>query len=356
MGKLALFKFAYFVSVVLTFALMIVSILGGFAGHVHPKQNLFVTYLGLALPVLLILCAVMLVYWLCRRKWWALFPLLALGCNYPFLSSMFQISGGESDVAERPLKVMTLNARNFVDDNQDDSADDIRSYLEEEDVQVVCFQEYSDFVSGRAEKVSKFLYSLFPYQSLSGSIAIFSKHPIVKKDYLTFRETNNGAQWADLQIGEEKLRIVNVHLQTTGVNSALRQAAKYEKNGANVSGKERADMVADRMGYEFYRRAEQADMIYDLVKQTPHPVILCGDLNDTPASYTYRRVKGNLEDGFRKAGKGYMYTYKGVKGLVRIDYIFHSPLLKARQYYSDSQIWSDHNPVVMELDLTAKNE
>lgn len=354
MGKLALFKFAYFVSVVLTFALMIVSILGGLAGHVHPKQNLFITYLGLTLPVLLILCGIMFVYWLCRRKWWTLFPLLALLCNIPFLSSVFQISGGETEPADRPLRVMTLNVRGFVDDNQDDSADNILTYLEQEEVQVVCFQEYSDFVSGRSEKISKYLNSLFPHQALSGSIAIFSKHPIVKKDYLTFRDTNNGAQWVDLEIDRQKVRIINLHLQTTGVNSALRQAAKYEENGANISNTEKADMVADRMGYEFFRRAEQADMIYDLVKQTPHPVIVCGDLNDTPASYTYRRVKGDLEDGFHTAGKGYMYTYKGAKGMIRIDYIFHSPALKAHQYYSDSQIWSDHNPVVMEVDLAIK--
>ena len=46
------------------------------------------------------------------------------------------------------------------------------------------------------------------------------------------------------------------------------------------------------------------------------PVILCGDFNDTPASYTYRTVKGDLTDGFRDCGSGFGYTLSSIKAYI----------------------------------------
>lgn len=352
MGKLALFKFAYFLSIVLTFVLAVVTVLGSFAGNVSPRLNMFMTMIGLALPVLLIVNAVVLVYWAIRRKFWFLLPMLALLANYHFISATIQLVSDGEEPDGYMLKVMTLNARNFVDDNQDDSVDEIKRFIEDENINVVCFQEYRDFVSGRPERVSKFLETIFPYQTISGSVAAFSKFPIKKRDYITFRESNNCAQWIDIEVGRGKeVRVFNVHMQTTGVNSVLRHAAKMEQKGIAVDNGQRVTMVSNRMGYEYIRRAEQADIISDIVKETRTPMLLCGDFNDTPSSYTYKCLKGRMKDGFKSAGKGYMYTYRGAKGLMRIDYIFHSEELGGVNYYSKNYNWSDHNPVVMELNL-----
>lgn len=352
MGKLALFKFAYFLSIVLTFALAVVTVLGTFAGNVSPKLNIFMTMIGLALPLLLIVNVILLVYWAIRRKFWFVLPMLALLANYHYISATIQLVSGGEEADGYMLKVMTLNVRNFVDDNQDDSVDEIKQYIEDESINVVCFQEYRDYVSGRPERISKFFEAIFPYQAISGSVATFSKFPIQKRDYITFRESNNCAQWVDLEVSRGKLvRLFNVHMQTTGVNSVLRHAAKMEQQGISVGNGQRATMVSNRMGYEYIRRAEQADIISDIVKETRSPMVLCGDFNDTPASYTYKRLKGRMNDGFKSAGKGYMYTYRGAKGLMRIDYIFHSEELGAVNYYSPNYNWSDHNPVVMEMNL-----
>lgn len=339
-------------SIVLTFVLTVVTVLGAFAGNISPKLNMFMTALGFALPALLIVNAIVLLYWLVRRKYWFVLPTLALFANFHFISATIQLASGGEAPDGYMLKIMTLNARNFVNDEQDDSVDEIKNFIEDESINVVCFQEYRDFVSGRPERISKFLSSIFPHQYVSGSVATFSKFPIAKKDYITFRESNNCAQWVDLEVNQGKvIRIFNVHMQTTGVNSALRQAAKMEQKGISVDNAQRASMVTNRMGYEYIRRAEQADIISDIVKETSGPMVLCGDLNDTPASYTYKRLKGRMEDGFKSAGKGYMYTYRGAKGLMRIDYIFHSEELGGVNYYTRNQSWSDHNPVIMEMNL-----
>ena len=98
-------------------------------------------------------------------------------------------------------------------------------------------------------------------------------------------------------------------------------------------------------------RANQAKLIEKHITKTEKPIILCGDFNDTPASYTYRTLKSNLKDGFRTCGKGYGYTFRGLLHLLRIDYIFHSDNLQGIEYYSPSLKWSDHNPVIMKVEL-----
>lgn len=350
MGKLALFKFAYFVSIVLTFILTVISVLGAFAGNVHPRSNMFMTGIGLALPVLLIINVIILLYWIIRRKIWFVLPLCAIAANYNFVSATIQWPHDNERPNGETIKIMTFNARGFIDDDQDDSVDEIKSFIEEERINVICFQEYRDYVNGRPERVSKFLESTFPHQAITDNVAIFSKYPIAKKDFITFRESNNCAQWIDIEVRRnEFVRIFNVHMQTTGINSTLRQAAKMEQKGMAVDKGTQVEMVANRMEHEYIRRAEQADIISDIVKETQTDIILCGDFNDTPASYTYKQLKGKLKDGFKTAGHGYMYTYRGAKGLMRIDYILHSKGLKGINYDSPSQRWSDHNPVIMEM-------
>ena len=98
-------------------------------------------------------------------------------------------------------------------------------------------------------------------------------------------------------------------------------------------------------------RANQAKLIEKYITKTEKPIILCGDFNDTPASYTYRTLKSNLKDGFRTCGKGYGYTFRGLLHLLRIDYIFHSDNLQGIEYYSPSLKWSDHNPIIMKVEL-----
>ena len=353
MGKLAMYKFAYFLLIVFTFLLTVISVLGVFVGNVHPRNNLLFCYIGLALPALLVICLVMLIYWSIKRKVWFLFPLIAIVANYGYLSAILQIPLGDGVPPKgNILKIMTLNTRNFIDDNLEDSANDIKEFLKDESINIVCFQEYRDYVDGRPERISKFFESDFPYQSITDNVATFSKFPLRKRDYLTFRESNNRAQWVDVEVGLNHLvRVINVHMQTTGVNSVLHQASQMEEKGISVTTTQQTGMVTDRMGHEYVRRAEQADIIADIVKEVRMPIILCGDFNDTPTSYTYKKLKGRLKDGFKTAGEGYMYTYRGAKGFMRIDYILHSETLEGVNYYSPERNWSDHNPVIMEINL-----
>ena len=76
---------------------------------------------------------------------------------------------------------------------------------------------------------------------------------------------------------------------------------------------------------------------------------MVGDFNDTPVSYTYKKMRGGLEDPFINAGNGFAYTYNRLFSMLRIDYVFHSPLFETEAYRSADLPWSDHNPVFVRM-------
>lgn len=98
-------------------------------------------------------------------------------------------------------------------------------------------------------------------------------------------------------------------------------------------------------------RAFQARKVADHIKKSPYPVIVCGDFNDTPVSYAYRKVKGELKDAFVEAGWGISNSYNGELPSFRIDYILHDKKFKAVNYSRDRVVYSDHFPVRCRLSM-----
>ena len=60
---------------------------------------------------------------------------------------------------------------------------------------------------------------------------------------------------------------------------------------------------------------------------------------------------GDLKDAFCEKGRGIIFTYRGLLGVFRIDYLFHSNDLATVGYDSEQPQWSDHNPVLVDLKL-----
>ena len=107
--------------------------------------------------------------------------------------------------------------------------------------------------------------------------------------------------------------------------------------------------ILRRLKRAFVKRVTQADMINVHISQCKYPVILCGDFNDTPASYVYHTIRGYLKDAFIESGTGFEQTYVGKFPRFRIDYIFHSPSFQSKQYHHVTETLTDHYPIVCYL-------
>lgn len=96
-------------------------------------------------------------------------------------------------------------------------------------------------------------------------------------------------------------------------------------------------------------RAVQADIVADYLKlHEKLPVILCGDFNDTPISYTRRRILSQgLTDAYETTGNGFGRTFNRDAICVRIDHMMCSRHFKPYACQVDCSInASDHYPIV----------
>ena len=142
------------------------------------------------------------------------------------------------------------------------------------------------------------------------------------------------------------LGIFTNHLQTTSVNSIKPRLYQAKESMNSQEGTEAAFQLAFQMKKKFVLRAMQADFVRQQIDNSTGDIIVCGDFNDTPASYVYNHIKGNLTDGFRDSGSGFGYTFRELIRIFRIDYIFYSGSFEGLRYDSPNLPWSDHKPVV----------
>jgi endonuclease/exonuclease/phosphatase family metal-dependent hydrolase len=303
-----------------------------------------------------------------RRRRWAFIPLAALVFNYGYILAIFQFSFTKkipeghysSNYADGYLKIATYNVGNFGGEITGYSCKEIARYMKEQEVDVLCFQECGDnkyFPMDSIRNVfSHWRYALIPTEdSIRGvlPIAVFSRYPLGNPQFISDQQSANCSMQCDIVLGRDTVRLLNNHLQTTSVSQNRR---KWERGLANSNDTRREAEVVQgaitSLHANFVKRAEQTDSIRQLVVASPYPVLACGDFNSLPSSYTYAELSDVLKDGFRTSGRGYMYTYRYFKRLLRIDYIFHSPGIQGYRYYSpDLDLCSDHNPVLMEMKI-----
>ena len=181
-------------------------------------------------------------------------------------------------------------------------------------------------------------------------MVIYSRYPITGKKALEFEDTNNSAMWADVDVKGNEVRIFNVHLQSTGINRTLHHADKLMKQNLEISKNRVLNAIYGHYMLGMMLRTGQAEQVAAEKNKSKIPVILCGDFNDVPYSYVYNTMLGNMVDGFKECGHGWMHTYRGKKA-VRIDYIFHDQDIKGVNYYQSDLTYSDHYPVYMKVAL-----
>ena len=94
-------------------------------------------------------------------------------------------------------------------------------------------------------------------------------------------------------------------------------------------------------------RQEQAKSVDNYIQSAKlENIIVCGDFNDSPLSYTNRLLESRLTNAFIQAGFGLGISYNQNKFYFRIDNILISKNLKAYHCEVDQSIKaSDHYPI-----------
>ncbi len=355
MARKAVTYFINVIFVVLTLIFAVLSVFGFLAGYVKPCESSFILFMGVCMPFLLAIDLVFLVYWMKGTRLWLFAPALALLLNIGFIISIFQITFPKPKGHD--IKIATYNVHGFRYAKFNITVENIAQIMRDEKVDVVCLQEFSSGgKSYNMDSIRNAFYNL-PYvfapenMGQKYGVAIFSGFPILATSFTDFPDTENGAMWVDIDLNNQRVRIFNNHFQTTSVSSSRPEMDILRNLGGYDLGEERAafSTILSRLKENGCMRAAQVEQVKAMVDATDSPVIVCGDFNDTPSSYSYHVMKRGLKDGFRTCGRWYEYTFRGLGNLMRLDMIFHSPDLKGVKYYSVPYEWSDHKPVFMEM-------
>ena len=352
MGKTAVKGLFHLILIATTFALAVVTIIASRSGHDHPEHSTIMPLLGLAVPVLLVSCLIVALCWALARKKWAFVTLTAFFFNWEYLTAVIRFGSPHEVPATAPapnrqgknsgyLTVATYNVHNFGNEITGYSCKQIAKYMQQQHVDVLCFQEFGENKHFTADSLRRALshwqYAIIPADgSIRGilPIAVFSRYPLIGGRFITYPHSANCSMLCDIILNTDTIRLLNNHLQTTSVSQNRK---KWERELAADNTRREAQAVqdaAETLHENFVKRAFQTDSICQLATASPHPVLVCGDFNSLPSSYTYHRLSESLKDGFKTGGHGYMYTYRYGKRMLRIDYAFHSPELECIDYYS----------------------
>ena len=350
MGKLAVQKYFSFMILIVTLLMMVFTLVGLFGGNVNPAGNTARSLLVYVLPLLIVGNAVLLIYWLVLRRWhWALMPLVTLLCCIPYSGTIYQFGDLDENAEKQAgLKIASYNVALFGRETSGFMAQDILSEMKKQKVDILCFQEYSD--QSGDKKNSDSYKEYFPYMVTGqNDMVVYSRYPIVRSKNIPFEMTNNSAMWVEVKVTDQVIRVYNAHLETTGINSSLRRAAKLQNQGFNVENNALLKTIYGNYTIGMMARAGQANVLAMDMRESEVPIIVCGDFNDVPYSYVYNTMLGDKVDGFKECGSGFMYTFRGGDKKVRIDYIFHDKQFKGLTYYKKDISYSDHYPVFMKI-------
>lgn len=349
MGKLAVKKYFSFIILIVTALTMIFTFVGLYGGNTNPVGSTARAMLVYVLPLLILANAILLIHWLILRRWhWALMPFITLLCCIPYMGTLFQL-GSQKDDKKAGLKIATYNVAMFGRETSGFMAQDILAEMKRQKVDILCIQEYLD--QSGDKKNSDSYKEYFQYMAKGqDDMVIFSRYPITKSKNIPFEMTNNSAMWAEVEMpGGSVYRVYNAHLETTGLNRTMHNAAKMQAKGVDIQSNKLLNAIYGNYTLGMIARAGQANTLAMDMREAEVPVIVCGDFNDVPYSYVYNTMLGDKVDGFKECGSGWMYTFRS-GNQVRIDYIFHDKELKGVNYYKTDLSYSDHYPVFMKIE------
>jgi endonuclease/exonuclease/phosphatase family metal-dependent hydrolase len=317
--------------------------------EVSPAKFWIPSVLGFSYPYVLIVNGLFIPFWLIFKRRISLISLICIIAGIHINSSYFQVFPRHSNRTDG-IKVLSYNVQNFYyyfEKNK--KGREIIDYIAAQKADIICLQETKLQKVGDLNPVK--LKSIFPginhcqlaHQSKWGGPVTFTRYPIISMGEIRFDDTKNMVIFSNLQIGKDTVRVYNCHLQSYGINTSAYSV--IDTLGFESKKIKEMRKIGSKLKWGNIYRSRQVIKLSNHIAKCPYQVIVCGDFNDTPISFTYGKISSTLKDSFVESGRGVSNTYRGKLPQNRIDYIFHSSGLAAYNYQRLDVEYSDHYPI-----------
>jgi len=370
-NKKSILRYGWLLVLVPNIAVVLLLFLSVLAWWVSPAKTTIFAYLGLGFVFVVVANIIFIIFWLIFLKWrYALVSLIGLLlCISPILT-YFPIHGKSKNIPEDSIKILSYNIRGFSwYEYKKDNNNPVLSYIRESNADIICLQEFLMIEDSKTinkkrieEELKDYPYrsyvrlkSIYNSKNFLYGLACYSKYPILNTTKVPIESKDNaGSVLYKIKVKNKIISVFNNHLESNRLTSEDRKL--YENLLSPNTDRAKLDDIAHnirtKLGSAYVKRSVQADTLSSWIKkQKTDGVIVCGDFNDTPISYTYKTAKGDLKDSFAETGFGAGITYNENHFWFRIDYILHSPNFKSYNCTVDKVKYSDHYPVFTYLQL-----
>lgn len=339
----------------------------------HPEKLKYIALFSLTLPFALAANFVFVCIWLfSKKKLRSLLSAIALALCWKMIPAVFGLhyfSNNDWSHAPGTFKLMTWNVHamgTFNSPHEKEYAKGVMQFVKDENPDIVCMPEFAiNATESRKAFFNRIIreghYADYRFNMDNGygpdiaiGTAIFSRYPIVRytphelSPYIFLLE-------CDINIEGNLVKFGIVHLITFGLTDADKAVIEEVKQDQNKESISRSRSFIWKFNNAYVRRAAEAEKIRAIMSNSPYPVIICGDFNDLPYSYTYRTVRGALNDAFVEKGRGFGRSYNQIVPTLRIDHIFYTPgAFNIRAFKTPYSALSDHSPIIANFEIVNK--
>lgn len=350
---------------ILTVATGFLLLLTDIMSYVRPSTTLYTLCpLTLFFSTFVVIIFFLAVYWFIRKRWIiGSFCIIMLAVSTPNMLRTY-CSVPDYETVHNPdgIRFLSYNVHLFSwfeNEKGIDNANKMLDYIAATGSDVVCLQEFLYHNSGTytlsyiKEKLKSYPYShievLSHNRRVSKCIATFSKYPIVEQKAVKFDVPYHGAIISAINIKGTVYNVVNCYLKSNQLTEQEKDLTPdyIGTKPADKSAQSLISRVYNKLVKASLERCNEAETVAREIEKINRNMIVCGDMNDIPASYVYRTMRGHMKDAmllthsFPNAGVTF---HEGIYNF-RIDYFFISDNIKPCEFSIDKQPMSDHYPI-----------
>jgi endonuclease/exonuclease/phosphatase family metal-dependent hydrolase len=360
------------VFLVLNLITSVLFLLACLAPYLDPEKWWLISLMGLGFALIIVTLFAFILFWLFFGPRYIFLSIIPLLIGWKSISVFFAFhTPNKFDYTrdKSSIRVVHWNVARFLEWKRNNNKKSqvrlkMMDQLKEQNADVLCMQEFfsstdSQYYNNLSFVMKELGYPYYFYsrdhdgaQQYVGQV-IFSRLPIIDSGMIRYPEPSmpEALIHVDLKCGNDTLRIFTTHLQSVQfkkkdyeqIEAIKAPNEKVVENSRNIFSKLKKGIIL---------RSLQARILKEQLAASPYPVILTGDMNDVPNSYTYHTiVNDQLQDVFLQTGFGVGRTFNNLAPTLRIDYIFTSRDFKVRQFNRIAKNLSDHYMLVSDLQL-----
>lgn len=338
-------KFIFFLNSLVAVLLLLSFILP----FVSPESFPTLSILSLLVPPLIIINTLFVFYWVLRLQKQFLLSAVMIVLVLLQFNSFFKFGDSVSEVAvKNKLSVLSYNVHLFNAYSRGNSKESeiiFNEIMNTYTPDIICIQEYNDTHAPKM-KDYPYVYKHFKMGTLKNGSkkkkvlghAIYSKYPLINTGAFDFKGTTNNTLYVDIIKEKDTIRLYNLHLKSIGITASM--------SALQEGGKEK---LIGRLTTAFEIQTSQVDAILKHRENSPYPVIIAGDFNNTAFSYIYNQLTEGMNDAYAECGSGLGTTFDFDGFPLRIDYILAQKNMEVLSFKTIEKTFSDHQPIMATL-------